>query len=99
MGAEIPFEGVYLALEATRGTAIANPTHKLNMGGTILPHQEVFRPEDNLGSLALVSRSEIVRRWSTIEAEGALDNWSLPVLLNMALAPLAAPVTPSGATN
>lgn len=95
---EIPFEALYLGLEPSRGGALAAPTHKMNMAGTIMPHQEVFRPEDKVGSLALVTRSEIIRRWSTIEASGALDNWSLPVFLNMIMGPVTTPTTPSGGT-
>ena len=91
---EIPFEGLYMGLEPTRGGALTDPTNRLNMTGTIMPHQEVFRPEDQLGSLALVGRSEIVRRWSTIEAEGALDNWTLPILANMVMGPVTTPTTP-----
>lgn len=97
--AEIPFEKLAVALEATRGTAIAAPTHLLNLVGTLRPMQTKYRPNDSTGTLAEYNRSLTTRKWGEFEAEGALDVYTLPVLLNAIVKPLTSPSTPVGATN
>lgn len=78
---EIPFEYLCVAVETTRGTAITNPTHYLNMMGMITPQQEKYRPEESTGTLAQFRRSKTVKRWSEWEGEGPLDVRTLPVML------------------
>lgn len=94
--AETSFERFGLALEATRGTAIANPTHWLPWTGRIRPMHTRYRPPESRGTRAANYRSKVTKQWSewTIEAGGA-DTYNLPVLLNMLVAPLASPTTPT----
>lgn len=96
--AELAFERMAVALETTRGTAVTPPTHNIPMAGTITPVTEIYSPPDQVGELAEAQREEIVRKSATWAAEGALDIYLLPLLLNMLLAPVTSPSTPSGAT-
>lgn len=96
--AEIIFERLDVALEAVRGTLITPPTHHLYMDGVLTPEDDWFEDETNVGTAAGLLRSEKLRSRSTISAEGAMDVNTLPVLLNMALAPVTAPTTPVGGT-
>lgn len=93
--AEIPFEALAVALEgaSTRGTAITNPTHYLNMAGMITPQQEKYRPDESRGTLAAVYRSKTTRRWAEWEGEGPLDVRTLPVLLSSCVANTPSPST------
>ena len=93
---ELAFELFGLALEATRGTAITPPTHLLNMTGTLTPNVEVYSPPDQVGVLAEANREEIVRQWAEWEAEGGADVTKLPLLLNMAMAPLTTGIAAGG---
>ncbi len=95
MGAEIRLEQVNLALETTRGTPVTPPTHRILMEGPIVPNLEFYDDETNIGLLAGLSRSELIHSSSTWSAEGALDVWTLPVLLNMAFAVVTTPTTPT----
>jgi|GEM_PF-3523777 len=103
--AEISFESLLLGLSAgatttQRGTATTTPTHNMPFTGSISPRRDYYRPEENRGHLAEFSRSRPVRDWSEWEGEGPLDNFLLPVLLNMALkGGVTTPTTPSGATS
>src|SRR5574338_207496 len=97
--AEIIFERLDVALEATRGTAVTPPTHHLFMEGTLDPEDDWFDDETNVGTAAGLNRSEKLHTRTTLSAEGAMDVWTLPVLCNMALAPVTSPSTPAGATN
>ena len=97
--AEIIFERLDVALEATRGTAVTPPTHHLYMDGQITPEDDWFDDETNVGTAAGLNRSEKLHTRTTLSAEGAMDVWTLPVLCNMALAPVTAPTTPVGATD
>lgn len=96
---EIAYESFSLALEVTRGTAIAAPTDRMNMAGTITPVQEYYYPPDEVGTLAATQRSEIIRKSGVWEASGALDVMKLPVLANMCVAPVTTPTTPGGGTT
>lgn len=93
--AELTFERFGLALEATRGTAITNPTHWLPLTGRIRPMHTRYRPKESRGTLAANYRSKVVKQWSewTTEA-GGLDTYNAPLLLNL-VAPVAAPTTPA----
>lgn len=80
--AEIPFEYLLAAIEATRGTPEANPLRYLNMTGMVTPRKSVYRPEEARGLLAEHYRSEVVRRWCEWEAEGPLDVYTAPLIFN-----------------
>lgn len=93
--AEIAYEQFSLALEATRGTLVTPPTAKLNVAGTLTEMHEVYNPPDEMGVLAEFQREEIVRKWGEWAASGAPDVTKLPMILNMALAPVTSPTTPA----
>lgn len=95
--AEIALETLRFALEATRGTAIAAPTHLLNLEGTMTPRRTKVRPREQRGTFASHYRSADVRRFVEWEAEGELDSAIAPFLLNMAVAPVTTPTTPTNA--
>jgi len=84
--AELAFEYLLAALESPRGTPAANPTRRLNLAGSITPKKERWRPSESSGVLAEYHRSVDVRRWSEWEAEGALDVYTLPLILNTIVA-------------
>lgn len=79
---ELAFEYLLAALESARGTPAANPTHYLNLAGSITPKKERYRPPHSDGTLAEYRRSIDVRRWSEWEAEGALDVYTFPLIAN-----------------
>lgn len=95
--ANIPFEYLALALEATRGVAVTPPTHYAALAGMLKPAQERYWPEESRGTLALHHRSAVVRKWGEWEGEGGLDSHILPVFLNMAVKAVTTPTTPAGA--
>jgi hypothetical protein len=106
--AELPFERLLVGVEVARGTPLANPTRYLNLAGTVSPKQEIYRPDESRGTLAEFYRSVVVRQWSEFEAEGGLDVYTLPLLLNALIAgnidgtgatPAALTVDPAGANN
>lgn len=96
---EIGFEKLAFALEATPGTAIAAPTHIVPTGGVMTPMESRYKPEEQRGYLAGLSRSKRTREWSEAEGEGGLDTLFAPYIFNMAIANVTTPTTPSGATN
>jgi hypothetical protein len=96
--AEIPFETFRVALEAARGTAEAAPTHLINLAGKITPNITRYRPKEARGTRARNYRSVDTRKGAEWEAEGDADGNETLVLLNMSVAPLTTPSTPSGAT-
>lgn len=73
MGAEIPFEIFYSALETTRGTAITPPTRNWGVMGMVTPVAEYNKPEDSRGTLFAQYRQNIVRESTEWEAEGDVD--------------------------
>lgn len=95
-GSELAFERLDLALEGTRATAVTPPTHGVNMVGEIVPINEYYDPEDQVGELAESQREEITRTSSEWSAEGAADVSKLPLLLNMAMGPLTTGVAANG---
>lgn len=94
--AETAFESLSAVFEVTRGTPVTPPDHLLPLKGTITPRDTKFRPDDHMGGLAEIYRSEVVRQWCELEGEGGLDIWSAPFLFNMIIGPLAAGVTAGG---
>lgn len=99
MAFEIAFEYLLAALEATRGTAVDPPTHRLPLMGTITPKEERFYPEQSSGLLAANMTSATVRRWAELKASGGLDSLYAPFLFNMLLKSVTSPTTPGGATT
>lgn len=97
--AEIPFEYLTFALETTRGTAITAPTHYAPIQGMMTPKMSRFRPAEARGMLAEFFRSQVVRQWAEWEGEGPLDNFILPLFLEMLVKGGISPTTPSGATT
>lgn len=81
--AELAFEALAMAIETTKGTAIANPTTYINATGTLTPKIEYYRAPDAAGTLAEYSRSTPVRKWGEFEGEGPLDVKTLPLLCEM----------------
>jgi hypothetical protein len=97
--AELAFEKLALALETVHGTAIANPTHYLNMVGRIVPSTSRSRRSRSDGTLAEYPASVITRKGSTFETDDSdLDVNTLPVLANMAIKAVTSPSTPGGGT-
>lgn len=97
MMAEISFEYLALALEATRFTAVTPPTHYLNLKGMIVPKKSKYAPDENRGILAARPRSITTRKWAEWDASGGLDAKVLPVFANMMVQVVTAPTTPAGA--
>lgn len=97
--AEMAFEYLALALETTRGTAIATPTHYANLTGMISPRVARYRPTESRGELAQYHRSKLVRRWGEWAGQGPLDVDLLPVFLEMAVKSGISPTIPGGATS
>lgn len=95
MAFEIFREYFALALEATRGTAIANPTHITPLMATLTPAWELAEPQESRGTRARSYRTIRTQESGTFEGEGPLDTYILPVLLNMAVAPVTSPTTPT----
>lgn len=96
---EIAFERFGLALETPRGTAAAAPTHLIPMSGVLKPEFERATPAEQRGVLNDRLRSKVTKRWSSWSGDPfGLDVYYLPLLLNMTLAPLTTPTTPTSAT-
>lgn len=96
--AEIIYEGLYGALESTRGTAIAAPTHRLNVEDTTIdPDRSVYRPKYSTGTRAEYITSTIVRENSSTKVTGPIDLNNLTFWANMAIGP-ATITTPGGGT-
>jgi hypothetical protein len=79
---ELAFEYLLAGIEAARGTLLVNPTRYLNLAGTVSPKIERYRPSESRGTLAEYYRSVAVKKWSEWEAEGGLDVYTLPTILN-----------------
>lgn len=97
--AEIAFESITGALEASRGAGATNPTFFLNMPGTLTPTNELYYPPDNLGTLAEYARSAVMTQGAVLEAEGALDPNTMHILAALAVKGSPAITTPGGGTN
>jgi len=96
MCAELAFEYLLAGIETAHGTPLANPTRYLNMAGVVTPRKSKYRPNESRGTLAEYYRSTDVRKWSEFEAEGGLDVYTLPLLLN---ALIAGGIDGTGATD
>lgn len=97
--AEITFEVLALGLETAAGTRI-NPTHYMNAVGTLSNRFSVYAPDEQRGTFVAGYRSTVTRRWGEFSGEGPLDNYLLPVLLQMvAKGGVTSPTTPGGGTN
>jgi hypothetical protein len=95
--AEIAFEYLAGALEATAGTAVDPPTHYLPVVGKVTPKVERYRPEENYGNLSEFTRSITTRKWSEFEGEGPADPYMLPFWLNTLLkGSVSVPTYPAG---
>ena len=95
--AELAFERLLAGIEAPRGTPTTPPTRYLNVTGSVSPRKTRYRPNESNGTLAEYLRSQDVRRWSEFEAEGGLDVYTLPMLLNSIVkGGVAAPGHPAG---
>ena len=95
--AEIPFEVAWGALEATRGTAIAAPTHNLLAPLTITPKFSTYRPDEVVGRLAEYGRTVRTKQHAEWKVAGPCDPRLLPFWLEMALAGTITPAK-QGAT-
>lgn len=93
--AEIPFEYLALALEATHGTAVTPPTHVLPFAGTITPMREKYRPIESRGTLAEFYRSKTVRTSAAWEGAGGADPNYAPLVFNIFVKANASPTTPT----
>jgi hypothetical protein len=98
MAFELTYEKLALALETTRRTPVAAPTHVVNGNAPLQPKKEKKTAEDHYGTLAAAYRKQTVRQHGEWEAPADLDVNLLPVYANMVVAPVSAPTTPSGAT-
>lgn len=93
--AEIAFEKIGLALEATRGTLVDPPTHLLPWAGTLTPQSERYYPNIQDGTLAEYVRSATVRRWASWDVPAtALDTVYFPLVCEMALVGGVSPTSP-----
>jgi hypothetical protein len=82
----INFERLALALEATAGTKIANPTHVIPVtSATMTPQQSRYAPSEMRGGFSRNFRQEITRAWGQWEADMPADTRILPLLFNMAV--------------
>lgn len=94
--AEINYEALWLALEATAGTAVTPPTHTTALVGTLTPMMETFRPSENRGTTHEFYRSRRTRFWAEFSGEMGLDLSLLPLLLNQIVrGNVTAPTTPT----
>lgn len=81
--AEIALEKSGLALETTRGTAIATPTHTLPYPLIITPRRGKYRPPETRGSLVEHYRSKTTNTGVDWSLAGAADPNYAPVLFNL----------------
>lgn len=93
--AEITYEALSLALEATRNTPVTPPTHTMNIAGVIKPVVTQYRPKEQRGTTVMHYRHKIVRKNCTWQGDGDADVNYLPVWLNMAVKPVTSPTTPT----
>lgn len=97
--AEIKFERLLAALESTRGTAIAAPTHLLNLAGVVKPNINLYKPKERRGTLIRNYRHKKTHVGSEWSLSGDLDLNEIIYLLQMAITSVTSPATPGGATN
>src|SRR6476620_4502560 len=93
--AELAYEYLAIALEATRGTAVTPPTAYLPFKGMVKPIREKYRPEESRGTLAKNYRSKTVRTSSEWSGEGGLDPNYCPLVFNLFMKAVTTPTTPT----
>jgi hypothetical protein len=93
--AELVFEGLSLALETTKGTAVTPPAFWLPFSGTIKPTRSKYRTRDANGQLAGVTRSKTVRADAEWSGDGGLDPNYAPLLFNLMVKSVTSPTTPT----
>lgn len=98
MPSEIFTEQFFMALEATRGTAVTTPTHVFNGVGLLTPGAGYYSPAESRGEIARVYQQLQTRRTCAWSFTGPGDVNYLPVWLQMAVLPNTSPSTPGGAT-
>src|SRR5688572_9738000 len=92
---EIVFERMVAALEATRGTAIASPTHVINYRGLLTPTQEFDEQEESRGQKWAFFSSEVARQGSVFSLpDQPVDPALFTFWLNMAVAPVTSASQP-----
>jgi hypothetical protein len=90
--AEIVFENVLAAHEATRGTAIAAPTHLLNLeAAPPTPIDVKHRPREQRGTRGQNYRVTTTKTGTSFSGKGDADTSEILFWLNMGVMPLAAP--------
>jgi hypothetical protein len=92
---ELIFERLAGALESTRGTAIAAPTHVFNFPGLLTPSQEYDSPAESRGQKWTRFREEITRKgaaWSVPDQPA--DPNLITFWFNMLVAPVTSPTQP-----
>lgn len=99
IAAEIPFEFLIAALETTKGTPIAIPTHYLPLAGMITPEQEEWFPDETSGTLAEYTSSTIVAQGAKWTGNGGVSAQFAPFLFNLLVGAQTTPATPVGATT
>jgi hypothetical protein len=92
---ELAFEYLAVALEATRGTAIAAPTHYLPLDGMMTPTPEFYMPTESRGTLEEFYRQQLVRNGMDWTGEGGADPNYAPLLFNMVVKAVTSPSTPT----
>lgn len=93
--AEIPYESLMLALEATRGTAVTPPTHAMNVAGMLTPTITKYRPKEARGTTVLNYRHKPVRKWAPWSGDADVDVNYITLWLNMAVKGVTSPTTPT----
>lgn len=93
--AELVFEYLALALEATKGTAVTPPTHYLPFSGKITPTRTKYDTRDSNGVLAGISRSKTVAADAMWDGDGAIDPAYAPLLFNLIVKSVTSPSTPT----
>jgi hypothetical protein len=97
--AEINYESLSLALEASLGGLVTPPTHILPVTGVLTPMKSRYRPNEKRGTTHEFYRSKVTRNWAEWDGEMGLDLKLAPLLLNMVVrGNVTAPTTPAGAT-
>lgn len=92
---EIIFERFAAALESTRGTAIAAPTHVFNFPGLLTPTQEHDEQEESRGTKWVNYYSEVVRQGAVFSTpEQPVDPNLFTFWLNMLVKPLTSATQP-----
>lgn len=93
--AELVFEYLALALEATKGTAVTPPTHYLPFSGMIKPTRTKYDTRDSNGVLAGISRSKTTSAGAEWSGDGAVDPNYAPLLFNLIVKSVTSPSIPT----